>query len=857
MAGRVGGPPSPSRFVKPAVLATVFCALALGAAAAGFGYRLYVSIGQLRAGVEEANAIIDATGSYVDALRDAETGQRGYLLTMRPSYLEPFWTSGAVYERAGARLEELTRGSPALEADVAALRSVGQQKMTELTDTVQRAMRGGQQAALPQVLTDFGKVAMESVRQHASHINNTVLAARAARTAALVQDEQDVLYGILLASFGGLSLLGAVSLMLLFGRSRLVETQGALQLQSERLRGIVDHIPEGVAVFDSTDRLLMSNPAFGPMAGIPPEYCRPGRSFADVASAARDWEPPLRPDSRPGPAPQTSEARRGEHVLQIWRSPMPDGGQMLGVSDITRRVQAEAIARQAQKIESIGQLTGGVAHDFNNLLQVVSANLELVERRLEAGNALHARLAAAQAAVERGARLTRHLLAFARRQPLAPESTDPARLLRGMEDMLRRTLGHDIPLEFVHGGGLWPVRVDPHQLENAVLNLCINARDAIRERDGERGGRITIEATNANLDAIYAAANPDAPAGQYVLIAISDTGIGMAADQIARAVEPFYTTKAEGKGTGLGLSMVYGFVKQSGGHFKIYSEPGHGTTVKLYLPRSHAMPAMDYAPAVPEAAPGDGELVLVVEDETAVRTAAIEAIGGLGYRTIAAENAADALALIDGGYRPDLLFTDVVMPGEPSARELASRASARLPQLAVVFTSGYTANAVVHNGQVDPDVQLVSKPWRIEELAQELRTALNRRRDRLHSPAPLRVLLVEDDALIRKTTADLLADMGCEVMSAATGQAAIDALQTGADLLIADFQLPDMDGCRLAALARQLQPRIAVIIASGCAEKATGGHSFDEPGPPPVWLAKPYSGQSLAAALEKARTGTA
>ena len=680
---------------RPAAAAVVLCAAILGVLAGLFGYRLYGSIGQLRASVDQASAIIDATGQYVDAMRDAETSQRGYLLTMRPSYLEPFWNSSSVYDQAGARLEELTRGSPELQAETASLRLVGRQKMLELNETIRLAMRDGQQAALPEVLTDVGKAAMDLVRQHASRINEIALTERSAHTAKLIQEEQRILYAILLAA--------------VIGR-RAARSGGARS--SARPRPAC-HRPKSLAAAIRAParhgrtyprgrrgvRRLGSASAlqFGVLSDRrrPGRSVQPGNAVRPDRAGRRRLEPPLIAGSRAEPTPQMTEVRRGESTLQVWRSQMPDGGQMLGVADITRRVQAEAIARQSQKIEFLGQLTGGVAHDFNNLLQVVSANLELLDARPDLDASLRQRLGAAQVAVERGARLTRHLLAFARRQPLAPEAIDPGRLLNGMEDLLRGTLGSDVRVEIVVGGGLWPVRADPHQLENAVLNMCINARDAIYASAGRGDGRITIEAANAKLDATYVAANPESAVGQYVLIAISDTGTGMTAAQIARAVEPFYTTKTEGKGTGLGLSMVYGFVKQSGGHFKIYSEPDHGTTVKVYLPRTHVTPSAQPADVPAVAARAEGETVLVVEDEATVRAATVEALAGLGYRTLAAESSAAALALLEQGHRPDVLFTDVVMPGQPGARELAAQASKRLPELAVVFTSGYTANAVI------------------------------------------------------------------------------------------------------------------------------------------------------------------
>lgn len=410
-----------------------------------------------------------------------------------------------------------------------------------------------------------------------------------------------------------------------------------------------------------------------------------------------------------------------------------------------QRQAAEAQLRHSQRMDAVGQLTGGVAHDFNNLLQVVSANLELATGRLRKGGGdagVQARLEAARAGVARGAQLTRHLLAFARRQPLAPEPLEPARVLMGMEDMLRRTVGEAVALELVIGGGLWAVRADPGGLENALLNLAVNARDAMVPAgvpagapagpatgpvDGAARGRLTVEAANCSLDEAYAARSAEVAPGQYVMFAVTDTGAGMTPEQLTRATEPFYTTKPDGQGTGLGLSMVFGFAKQSGGHFQLYSEPGTGTTARLYLPRATAAaPAARSAQAAPSGvAGGRGELVLLVEDDAGVRAAAAETVRGLGYEVREAEDAAAGLALLQGGLRPALLFTDVVMPGPVTSREMAEEARRLVPGIAVLFTSGYTQNSIVHNGELDAGVNLISKPWDTAELARRLRAVLD------------------------------------------------------------------------------------------------------------------------------------
>jgi PAS domain S-box-containing protein len=395
------------------------------------------------------------------------------------------------------------------------------------------------------------------------------------------------------------------------------------------------------------------------------------------------------------------------------------------VRDVTERREAEAKLaeteahlRQAQKLESVGQLTGGVAHDFNNLLTVILGNLELIQENPAAPAAFDRPLAAVQRAAERGADLTRHLLAFARRQPLDPRLTDVNAMAASLQNLILRTIGENVDVRIVPGDALWSAIVDPGQLETSLLNLVINARDAMPQ-----GGKLTIETANVALDAHYAEMNPEVVPGDYVLVSVSDTGTGMAPEVAAKAFDPFFTTKGHGKGSGLGLSMVYGFVKQSGGHIKLYSEPGHGTSVKLYLPRGAAGAV---AAAEPEAVPAQagGETVLVVEDDDMVRGIAVDHLAVLGYRTVEARNAVEALERLRSGARVDLLFTDVVMPGGMNGRELAQRARALRPGLKVLFTSGYTENAIVHHGRLDPGVLLLQKPYRRQALAQKLRDAL-------------------------------------------------------------------------------------------------------------------------------------
>ncbi len=394
--------------------------------------------------------------------------------------------------------------------------------------------------------------------------------------------------------------------------------------------------------------------------------------------------------------------------------------RMLGsMTDVTSQRDMENRLRQSQKLEAVGQLTGGVAHDFNNLLTVILGNGELLASQLADRPRLRALADMTVTAAERGAELTTRLLAFARKQPLVPRVTDVSTLIHGMDAMLRRTLPESIDIRIFRAADLWQAEIDASQLEAALLNLALNARDAMPD-----GGHLTIELANAVLDKDYVTREPELAPGRYVLITVTDTGGGMAPDVLERVFEPFFTTKEIGKGSGLGLSMVYGFVKQSRGHIRVYSEPGEGTCVKLYLPRS------DDADTQPGADDGAGQIVggpefiLVVEDDPMVREHLVASLIGLGYRVEAAETGPQALEILRDRPGLDLLFTDIVLPGGMNGRELADAARALRPGLKVLFTSGYSENAIVHHGRLDPGVELLSKPYRRDQLATKVRKVL-------------------------------------------------------------------------------------------------------------------------------------
>lgn len=530
-----------------------------------------------------------------------------------------------------------------------------------------------------------------------------------------------------------------------------------------------------------------------------------------------------------------------------------DQGQLIGFAkvtrDITQRIELEgtqAALQHSQRLESVGKLTGGVAHDFNNILQVIGGNLELLMADV-AGRPLALRhLEAALQAVQRGAKLSSQLLAFARRQPLQPIALNVGRTLADSEELLQRTLGEATAVETIVADDLWNTVLDPHQLENVLLNLAINARDAMPD-----GGKLTIETGNVTLDDAYVAATPDIPAGEYVVISVSDTGCGMAADVLERAVEPFFTTKAEGRGTGLGLSMVFGFIKQSGGHFRLYSEVGHGTTVRMYFGRSRA-PEVIVPEVVGADVQGGSETILVVEDDLAVQSVVVDVLRSFGYQVLKADNPDAALAVLRAGVRCDLLFTDVVMPGTIKSTDLAQQAKALLPDLKILFTSGYTQNAIIHGGRLDPGVHLLSKPYRRDQLAYKLRQLLGEANPVPMAPAaqpPLaakRVLLIEDDADALQVTVDSLEMMGCDVCAIASAEAAMPLLDAGTfDVLLTDIHLPGMDGLALAHRLRRQQPDLKLVFVSG--DSRVGGEVRQLGG---SFLCKPFTLAALRAALQ-------
>jgi signal transduction histidine kinase len=578
----------------------------------------------------EVRAAVEARGHLrllMRGLQDAETGQRGYMLTAEENYLGP-------YEAARGEIVtqlEAVKGDSAVNgmtaAQISELERLVSAKGDELALTIDLRRRGRLGEAIAIIRSDRGREVMDNIRVLIGEAEARVQANVDTRMNEAEQAGQRLLIVTIVSA----ALLVAILVLLVF------------------------------VVRRAMDELRVS----------------------------RD------------------EARTAESRM---------------AAEMRARESAESKVRHLQKMETIGQITGGVAHDFNNMLAVIMSALQLAKRRMERGQeGVEGFIDSAMDGARRAAALTSRLLAFARRQPLQPSVIDVNRVLGDMSDMLSRTLGEQVDVETVLNAGLWRVNADRNELEQAVLNICINARDAM-----PNGGKLTIESANTFLDEGYAAANIDVTPGQYVMVAISDTGMGMKPEVRAQAFEPFFTTKEIGAGTGLGLSHVHGFLKQSGGHVAIYSEIGVGTTIKLYLPRTHLAEQEVAARAAenPEALAGDPAIiVLVVEDDERVRLLSVAALREMRYTVLHASGGAQALEMLDAHPGIALLFTDVVMP-EMTGRQLVDTARAKHPDLKVLYTTGYTQNAIVHNGVLDADARLILKPYTLTDLAKKVRAAL-------------------------------------------------------------------------------------------------------------------------------------
>lgn len=506
----------------------------------------------------------------------------------------------------------------------------------------------------------------------------------------------------------------------------------ALFESDEKLRTAFENTGIGMSIRNSSDRTIITNNALGKILGYSQEELEALRLRDITHPDDREENQRFREKLLAGEIDSYQVTKRFIRkdggpiwVINDLSTIRDDQGKVVFsinlFQDLTERKRTEDQLRQAQKMEIVGQLTGGVAHDFNNILAVVVGNLELAADRTKGNSEVEPLVDAALDAAWRSASLTQRLLAFSRKQALMPQTVDAHVLLEGMGDLLRRTLEETVGIEFMGSDDLWMCEVDPNQLENAILNLAINARDAMPD-----GGRLTIEAENVTLDDDYANAQADVAPGQYVMLAVTDTGAGMPQEIVDQVFDPFFTTKEIGSGSGLGLSMVFGFVKQSGGHVTIYSEEGVGTTVKLYLPRSQGEDATIPSAEPSEIPRGRGETILVVEDDPNVRTLSVALLSDLGYDVLEAADGPSALLMLETSSHVNLLFTDVVLPGGMRGPELAAEIMRRQPGIAVLYTSGYTENAIIHRGRLEEGVELLSKPFRREDLARKVRAVIDK-----------------------------------------------------------------------------------------------------------------------------------
>jgi signal transduction histidine kinase/FixJ family two-component response regulator len=663
------------------------------------------------------------------ALRGAESGERGYVLTGEPTYLAPYQSALARVSLIQGDLQRLTADDPAQQEHIRVLAPLLQRKLESMAQTVELRRSVGLDAALATLRNGSGQQLMDDIEAALTVISADEQRLLGKRLATEKHSAALTRWLTLASTAASLLLLAWATRMLNRARVDAEHSTAEQRMLATRLKASLDSLSQGVGVFGADNRLVHWNECFQILLDVPKPMVREGTPYAAFVeqTAAQADAPFLETEEQlllgrthSGPIVYERTRAPDSHVLEIRRTPTPGNGFVLTISDMTQRAQADAVLREAQKMQAVGQLTGGIAHDFNNLLTVILGNLEFASGKLRGDEALLSRIQRAEWAAHRGATLTKQLLAFARKQALEPKPVNLSQALPEIGGLLQRTLGETIEVRVVDAAGLWNCMTDTAQLESVVLNLALNARDAM-----PGGGRLTIEVANKMLDEEYALAHAEVTAGDYVMLAISDTGQGMTPDVAARAFEPFFTTKSDGKGTGLGLAMVYGFVKQSDGHIKLYSEPGEGTTVRMYLPRVVGGAAPAQQPEAPLEIPHGQATILVVEDEAQVREITAAILRELGYRVLEAEDSGAALRVFGANAAEiDLLLVDVVLPGDLRGRDVAEQIAAIRPQTRIVYMSGYTANAIVHQGRLDDGVHLINKPFTRDQLARKVAQVL-------------------------------------------------------------------------------------------------------------------------------------
>ncbi len=712
-----------------------------------------------------------------DALIETDAAARGFLLTGRPDNLEPYTAAATRAKNLLDALAAMPRDSPGELARAEEFARVARSRLDELGRTIDAYRAGDRDRTLDIVAGDKGK--MDEIRTlaraHQAQLQEHVdeLDAQRGRITRWTTTA-NAMAGLI--AIGILIFFGAMTTRHLSRRYRMeqkiqssnIELEGLVAERTAELEHAAESLRAELALRQQNEqqlrdseerfRLLVAGVKDYAIFRLDPQghitswnagaerikgysadeiigkhfsifYTEEDRA-AGVPSKALDTAVREGKYEAEGLRVRKDGTRFVAHVL--LGALRDDSGRLVGFAKITRDVtehhqqqvaleEARVALAQSQKMEALGQLSGGIAHDFNNLLHVIKNAAAILSRRLpestpETGDALDM----IKRSADRAADLTQRLLAFSRRQPLQPQRIEPHQLVRNIEPLLNSALGSSIELQIEGGKGVWPISVDPGQLETAILNLAVNARDAMRD-----GGKLTIETTNAYVDEEYTATHEDAKPGQYALISVTDTGTGMTPEVIAKAFEPFFTTKEIGQGTGLGLSQIYGFMQQSGGHVSIESEVGRGTTVRLYLPRLTAAAPEAVVPIELPPSRTPTETILLVEDEHDVRAFTATVLSERGYRVLTAVDASSALAVLESGQKVDLLFTDVGLPNGIDGRQLVDEARKRWPELKVLFTTGYARSGIIHYSRLDPGIQLIVKPFSESSLAKRIRRVLD------------------------------------------------------------------------------------------------------------------------------------
>ncbi|NPU14590.1 response regulator [Bradyrhizobium sp. 83012] len=709
--------------------------------------------------VEHTMEVLEKASELRLLLRQAEAASRGFALSRADRFAAEFQETSGLVPAAWAELRQLVRDNSAQSERLRSIDGVVQRRI-ELAGELIRLQAANDRNGLQALMANApGSAAMTTINETLDAFTEQerrLLAERGATsrqtgTWLLAIDLAGVAIVLAIAAYlvrraylsdralrTSLTRSQATATSLeaqaLQQRGDLAAAYDELRRSSAILENTFNSMAEGVLVVDPEGTIMLANQAAGHFLGTDV-----GKTFAEMLAANRFYESDATTliDDRELPIARALRGLsfdrrevvvkptdgRPQFRLMVSGRPLRNSadaisGAALVYHDVTEVHEIERLLQQAQKLDAIGKLTGGVAHDFNNMLTIITGSIEMLI------DAVHDRPAAAELAVlisratDRCTELIRHLLAFARKQPLRPRDIDVNATVEDIAKLLRPTLGEQVEIRTILAEGDLIAHVDSAQLANSLVNMAINARDAMPD-----GGKLLLETMKTVLDEAYAAANPGVAPGAYVMVAVSDTGAGMPTDVKDRAFEPFFTTKDAGKGSGLGLSMVYGFVKQSGGHIKLYSEENRGTTIRLYLPAAHMLQQNE--PEHAQVLPRGTETILVVEDDPLVRDFVLAQLEGLGYTTLVASHAAEALTIVAQGQPFDLLFTDVIMPGGISGSQLADTIMATRPGLRVLYTSGYTDNAIIENRQLLPDALLLTKPYRRAELAQMVRRALD------------------------------------------------------------------------------------------------------------------------------------